>query len=332
MGNEQLFNVGDLFASYDEFEAKLIMYQEKEKYSFTSTTAKKLESMKNLRQDYNCALKYDERYFRCSVNPKPVTVREFNKKYPHITVKLCPAALTVRTTKDKQFLRITAFMPDHDHEPHALPRLQMYSEMAEKCIAQGGGRKKGTQAFSTQPASLPKKNALETFDEQDQDLSDNTHVLPFQETASSLEAYNDVVDSAIVLEDNFNELLMKLQINIVASTNEEEKKNKLLQVNEMLVFFNKDLVQYHVQSRDEEISSKLNGGSLTIHSRRSRGRGKGRQLRPIGLPIRRISSNSKTFENMKKTAKSFMVLSMIIKERSVINDIVLGNKKFQKMI
>lgn len=41
MGNEQLFNVGDLFASYDEFEAKLIMYQEKEKYSFTSTTAKK---------------------------------------------------------------------------------------------------------------------------------------------------------------------------------------------------------------------------------------------------------------------------------------------------
>lgn len=59
---------------------------------------------------------------------------------------------------------------------------------------------------------------------------------------------------------------MKPQINIVASTNEEEKKNKLLQVNEMLVFFNKDLIQYHVQSRDEEISSKLNGGSLTIHS------------------------------------------------------------------
>lgn len=39
-----------------------------------------------------------------------------------ITVKLCPAALTVRTTKDKQFLRITAFMPDHDHEPHAVSK------------------------------------------------------------------------------------------------------------------------------------------------------------------------------------------------------------------
>ncbi|CAD6204162.1 GSCOCG00009894001-RA-CDS, partial [Cotesia congregata] len=247
-----------------------------------------------------------------------------------ITIIECPAILNIRTTKDKKFLRITKFMPDHDHEPDAPPRLQMYLEMVKKSVSPGGVRKKDTQTFPTQPATLA-KNALEIFNEQDQDLSDNIHVLPLQETASSLEVYNDFVNPAIISEDNFNELLKKLQVNIEASTNEEEKNNKLRQVNKMLVFFNKDLIQCHFQSRDEGISSKLNDGSLKIHSGRSRRRrDKGRQLRPIGLPLRKMSSNSKTFENRKTPAQSVMFLSMIISERSLINDIVLGRKKISE--
>lgn len=79
------FAINDIFLRNKELEDKLHAYTKNENYSFTCINLKKLNRVKNLPEGCNKDLIYDERYFRCSVNRKPVYIKEVY----NVTPKVC---------------------------------------------------------------------------------------------------------------------------------------------------------------------------------------------------------------------------------------------------
>lgn len=77
-----ILNEQDKFDNYETFEEKLKLYTDTLKYEFLATTGKKLETVCKGRTYYNVNLIYDERYFRCRVNPNPDTLRNFKREHP----------------------------------------------------------------------------------------------------------------------------------------------------------------------------------------------------------------------------------------------------------
>ncbi|XP_057340885.1 uncharacterized protein LOC130677957 [Microplitis mediator] len=345
--NNQLFNVNDLFDSYEQVKKQLELYSNTEKYKFSVSNSKTLSSVCNEGMDYNPKLIYDERYFKCSVNPKPTTLKKFQAKNPGVNVVLCPAILVLRTTQDKKHLKVTKFEPKHDHDPSAPPRLQIVNTLAvENDI--GHNEDLSRENYPTAPSTshveiidqpLP---IYESINRQDNNLQpivveSNDHqnpdsidveVLGSQLQAANTSVTNDhSIDVPIIFNENFETLLLKLQVNIMATQNNEEKKKKMIEINKMLASLDMNMNDSCLPPATSNSVLQSNIGCLTIFSSRSRGRGRGRRNRVIGLSASQRSTKCNSFQNLKNTTKVIEILSLIIKDKSVINRIVLGYKK-----
>lgn len=85
--NKDFFKENDLFNSYAETKRKLAEYTASTYYTFSSKNSKTLKKLPNLPHDYNHQLIYDEKYYKCSVNPKTTTLNDFNKNnYGYVTI------------------------------------------------------------------------------------------------------------------------------------------------------------------------------------------------------------------------------------------------------
>lgn len=82
---KEIFKINDLFDSFDQINAKLTEYTAMTNFSFTSMRSKTLEKLPNFSSTFNTRLIYDEKYYKCSVNPKSTTIDNFKKKNPEYT-------------------------------------------------------------------------------------------------------------------------------------------------------------------------------------------------------------------------------------------------------
>ncbi|XP_074110345.1 uncharacterized protein LOC141534716 [Cotesia typhae] len=139
--NQLIFKTGDLFNSYKEFEDKLKLYNSSTGYNFNTLNSSTLSSAK-AGEEVNEDLIYDGKYLKCEINPKTNALKAFTKEHPEITVKLCPAHLVLRVTKNKQQLKITKFHPEHDHD---------FSD-----------KKRRLDKYKKQTANLPNNNAIDS--------------------------------------------------------------------------------------------------------------------------------------------------------------------------
>lgn len=71
-----------MFDNYEDIKKKMELYSATTNYKFSTANSKTLKSLKNIRQDFNVRLIYDEKYYRCSVNPKPSVLKKFQKENP----------------------------------------------------------------------------------------------------------------------------------------------------------------------------------------------------------------------------------------------------------
>lgn len=84
--NQSLFKKGNSLDSYKEFEDLLKLYKSSTGYNFNTLNSTKFSAEKANKQ-LNKDLTYDDKYLKCEVNPKPVALKQFEKK--KILGKLC---------------------------------------------------------------------------------------------------------------------------------------------------------------------------------------------------------------------------------------------------
>ncbi|CAG5084189.1 Protein of unknown function [Cotesia congregata] len=107
--NEPIFQINELFDSFDAVKKKVELYTQ-----------------------INNKLIYDEKYYKCSVNPKKEALNAFKEANPGINVIQCPATIVLRTTSDKMHLKVTQLMLYHDHDSSDnQPRLKKYQDMVK---------------------------------------------------------------------------------------------------------------------------------------------------------------------------------------------------------
>ncbi|XP_057329171.1 uncharacterized protein LOC130670016 [Microplitis mediator] len=168
---------------------------------------------------------------------------------------------------------------------------------------------------------------VESNDHQNPDSID-VEVLGSQLQAANTSVTNDhSIDVPIIFNENFETLLLKLQVNIMTTQNNEEKKKKMIEMDKMLASLDMNMNDSCLPPATSNSVLQSNIGCLTIFSSHSRGRGRGRRNRVIGLSASQRSTKYNSFQNLKNTTKVIEILSLIIKDKSVINRIVLGYKK-----
>lgn len=113
-------------------------------------------------------------------------------------------------------------------------------------------------------------------------------------------------------------------------SNNEEKKKKIIEINKMLASLDINMDNSCLPSATSNAGLKSNIGCLTIFSSRSRGRGRGRRNRVIGLPASQKLTSCNSLQNLKNTTKAIEILSLIKKDKILINKIVLGYKKINQ--
>ncbi|XP_057334565.1 uncharacterized protein LOC130673546 [Microplitis mediator] len=296
--SQSIFKINDLFDNYDDIKEKMELYSATTHYKFSTANSKTLKSLKNIRQDFNVRLIYDEKYYRRSVNPKPSVLKQFKKENPRLKVVLCPAAIAFRTTQDKRHLKVTQFIPNHDHDPFDPPRLEKYKNEVVGNIIQHN--EVMVEVSSPQP----------------------------QAAGGSDDNINIITDSPIDFDEEFSVLLSKLEINIKSTINKNDQKNKLLQLIKMLTCFETDKNDYVNQTLNYgTIQSKV--GSLSIYTSRSRGRGRGRKNRVIGLTGTQTGENSKTFEGLSDALKKIYILKLMFTDKNVIDRVVVNKEKIR---
>lgn len=80
--NMNVFEINELFDDYKEIKRKMVLYNKSTKYQFSTGNSKTFESLGKLPLNYNRKLIYDEKYFKCQVNPKPKALKDFKDQNP----------------------------------------------------------------------------------------------------------------------------------------------------------------------------------------------------------------------------------------------------------
>lgn len=95
VSNTDVFRIFESFDDYQKIEERLKLYTESTKFEFSTGNSKTLAGIKNLPENYNSKLIYDEKYFKCNVNPKPSTLKNFLKKNPGYALILLQSTYSI---------------------------------------------------------------------------------------------------------------------------------------------------------------------------------------------------------------------------------------------
>ncbi|KAH0539962.1 hypothetical protein KQX54_010396 [Cotesia glomerata] len=359
--NEPIFQINELFDSFDAVKKKMELYTQTNKYKFTTANSK---TFKNLPSNYNSKLIYDEKYYKCSVNPKKETLTAFEKANPGINVIQCPATIVLRTTSDKMHLKVTQLMLNHDHDSSDnQPRLKKYQAMVKNqdldSIIQHEDEigiindiqlsRHSTEIdsvhhrqleptnldFHIQPSTSLSAIKLvyhQQLEPTNQDLSQIRFAASSslkQTTDGLTENIEKITDALVDIDDDFDTLLSKLKINISSTANKEERKNKVLRNNKMLASFDTGVDVFETQTINST-SSQSKIGSLSIHTSRARGRAKGRKNRAITLAAGK-GNTALTFEQLREGQKKIFILKLIFADKKIVDRVLINHMKIKKV-
>ncbi|CAG5090679.1 Protein of unknown function, partial [Cotesia congregata] len=284
-------------------------------HEFNTRTSVTLKSLNIDKTKYNNDLIYDDKYFKCVVNPKRSDKIKFEKENPGVKVIECPAHLTFRTTKDKQALVITQFEPNHDHD--SSNKISRLKEAKDKIIA---NTIRSANITHSEEINEPSASSSQSNLQNKQQIHSSVITGANDEvTSSTLQVASTITDDEIPYapvidddDDDFKFLLKQLDLNIASSTDEEKQMRKISLLTEIINKYN-----------DIDVASKI--GTLSVCLSRSRGRNRGRKNRVASFPEN--TRNILTFDELSVVKKKIYLIKLILNDKNLIESVLTKLKK-----
>lgn len=130
----------------------------------------------------------------------------------------------------------------------------------------------------------------------------------------------------VVVDEDFHDLLSKVEINITSTINKNEREKKISHVKRMYESFDT-----HIRQPEDIGTSLSTVGALSIHLSRGRGRAKGRKNRVIERPANEPAEKLKLFEQLTESQQTIYFFKLIFTDKSMIKRVVIDKKKIDKM-
>ncbi|XP_074110668.1 uncharacterized protein LOC141534920 isoform X2 [Cotesia typhae] len=144
--------------------------------------------------------------------------------------------------------------------------------------------------------------------------------------SSNGEASSDqshIIDVPTVINEDFDYILSKLDINFSSSRNKEELENKITRIKKLVQLYDSNSDELKIQSEDNCTSASLSTiGSLSIHLSRARGRAKGKKNRFLGQPTNELNDNPNSFELLSEPQKKIFTLKLILSDEDKVLRII----------